>query len=299
MNQPARVLSGFACISPLLLASPHAWCADTPAPATRSRPIDGILDNSFFVEEAYNQEPGMVQQIFNGVASWDKVRGPSDHSLLMTFTQEWPIVSQDHQFSYTIPYSFVDSGGVSENGVGDIFLNYRYQAYYNEETLRAFAPRASLILPTGNPNRGLGDDTVGAQFNLPYSQTFGDRWFTHFNSGLTFLPDSGAQVKADRLLYNFGASVIYAATPRLHFLVEWVGVWNDIPTAPGQTEREFESFISPGARYAFNFDNGSQLVLGAAVPVGLTDPTPNVGVFFYVSFEAFFWRPKSADSIRP
>ena len=61
----------------------------------------GIQDNSFLVEEAYNQEPGVVQHIFNLpilFAGHEKDISPS-------FTQEWPIFSQTHQFSYTIPYT--------------------------------------------------------------------------------------------------------------------------------------------------------------------------------------------------
>src|SRR5262245_16100843 len=86
------------------LAVVSAVAADEQKAA--ERPVDGIRDNSFFVEEAYNQEPGVVQHIFNGVSTWDRVDGPDDQSLILTFTQEWPIFSQKHQFSYTIPYSF-------------------------------------------------------------------------------------------------------------------------------------------------------------------------------------------------
>ena len=38
-------------------------------------------------------------------------------------------------------------------------------------------------------------------------------------------------------------------------------------------------------RYAFNFENGSQFVLGVAVPVGVTGFAPDIGAFLYVSFE--------------
>jgi hypothetical protein len=48
--------------------------------------------------------------------------------------------------------------------------------------------------------------------------------------------------------------------------------------------------ISPGVRKAFNFANNVQLVLGVAVPVGLTSATPDIGVFLYASFEHFFTR---------
>jgi hypothetical protein len=31
------------------------------------RPVDGIMDNSFLIEEAYNQEKGVVQHIFTAI----------------------------------------------------------------------------------------------------------------------------------------------------------------------------------------------------------------------------------------
>lgn len=48
----------------------------------------GIQDNSFLIEEAYNQEPGVVQHIL----AWR--RQGRDWS--NTFTQEFPLGTQDH-----------------------------------------------------------------------------------------------------------------------------------------------------------------------------------------------------------
>ncbi len=59
-----------------------------------------ITDNSFLVEEAFNQEPGIFQNIANAVF----VNG----NWVFTFTQEWPVVTQAHQFSYTL--SALDNG---------------------------------------------------------------------------------------------------------------------------------------------------------------------------------------------
>ena len=80
----------------------------------------GIQDNSFFIEEAYNQEPGVVQHIFN--LPIDFTNGSRE--IAPSFTQEWPVFSQTHQFSYTIPFSKVFEQSVSgppsdENGLGD------------------------------------------------------------------------------------------------------------------------------------------------------------------------------------
>ena len=251
--------------------------------ASPERNIDGIMDNSFLVEEAYNQEAGVVQHIGTAFYSRTGRNGPDDEAWDMTFTQEWPLVSQKHQVGFTAPYSFLESGGQSDNGAGDLLLNYRYQAYFDEKTLRAFAPRLSLILPTGSDD--FSDETLGAQINLPFSTTVGDKWFFHFNGGTTFLPQAESAQDENLWHGNLGASAIFAATRDFHFLVEWIGQWED-----DGSQHEFTTVISPGARLAINFPNESQLVVGLAAPIGLTEASPNFGVFLYCSFEHFFNR---------
>jgi hypothetical protein len=273
------------------LFPPARSSAQEPTPPPK---LNGIMDNSFFVEEAYNQEPGVVQHIFNSIYTWNSAPGDDQNRIDFLFTQEWPLFSQRHQFSYTLPYSFVHNGGDSFDGLGDMLLNYRYQAFFDEKTLTAFAPRASLVLPTGDADRGLGNDSFGCQANLPFSTTLGDSWFVHANAGLTFLPDSGPAGRHDLLHYNLGASAIYAATAQLHFMLEWIGLWADTPLATGSSY-EFESLISPGLRRAFNFANGSQLVVGVAVPIGLTHSAPDIGAFLYVSFEHGFFGSNNGD----
>ena len=66
----------------------------------------GIQDNSFFVEEAYNQEPGVVQHILNVPINF--INGSRE--ITPSFTQEWPVFSQTHQFSYTTPVRFHGRG---------------------------------------------------------------------------------------------------------------------------------------------------------------------------------------------
>src|ERR1044071_8602709 len=84
----------------------------------------GIQDNSFFIEEAYNQEAGVVQHIFN--LPIDFTNGSRE--IAPSFTQEWPVFSQTHQLSYTIPYVFTED----ENGMEDMRLNYRLQAFMED-----------------------------------------------------------------------------------------------------------------------------------------------------------------------
>jgi len=249
------------------------------------RPVEGIMDNSFLIEEAYNQEDGVVQHILTSVYGVDRLSHPKRRALDFSFTQEWPAYGQAHQFSYTVPYSFVRENGRSANGIGDVLLNYRYQAYLDKKTLTGFAPRFSLVLPTGDAERGFGNDTVGYQWSLPFSTTLGDRWFVHANAGLTYLPDAGAKSAHDFLNYNLGASAIYCLSARFNLMLEWVGAWNQTAADTGRIQRQLASVISPGLRYAFNFRSGSQFVLGLAAPIGLTRAAPELSAFLYLSFE--------------
>ena len=127
----------------------------------------------------------------------------------MSFTQEWPAFSQTHQLSYTVPYDYVSMGDDSADGVDDVLLNYRFQALTETATQPAFAPRLSLILPTGNVDNGFGDNSVGYQVNLPLSKIVSDRCTLHANAGATWLPDVEGH---DLVSYNLGASAIYAIT---------------------------------------------------------------------------------------
>lgn len=259
-----------------------AFCAEEPD----RRPAKGIQDNSFLVEESYNQEAGVVQHILNIRRDINRMAGTDDRDWHFVFTQEWPLFSQTHQLSYTVPYSFLESGGRSVNGVGDVLLNYRFQALYESDTRPAFAPRFSLVLPTGDESKGLGDDTLGYQFNLPLSKIVHDRWTLHANAGLTFFPDLNGRSPVN---YNLDASAIYAVKPNFNLMLETIGEWTETVGAGRSIDREFEAIISPAARYAFNRRAG-QLVLGVGAPIGLTKAAPDYGVIFYLSFEHRFKR---------
>jgi len=245
----------------------------------------GIQDNSFFIEEAYNQEPGVVQHIFNlaiDFTNGSREIGPS-------FTQEWPVFSQTHQFSYTIPYLFTED----DNGMEDMRLNYRLQAFMEDKYTPAFAPRLSLVLPTGDTDKGFGAGVVGYEFNLPFSKIVSDRWTVNFNAGMSVFPN--AHQSHHLTNYNVGASAIYAVSRDFNLMLETLAGWNE-DIAEGvfafeeTVERGTTAIISPGARYAFNLPNDAQLVIGAALPIGLTSDSPDWGVFFYCSFEHAFIR---------
>ena len=268
---------------------------------TPKKAVDGIRDNSFLIEEAYNQEAGVVQHISTGRFGADHRGQPSTRSLNLSFTQEWPVFGQTHQFSYTVPYAFLDEDGEHASGIGDVLLNYRYQLFKDQGALPAFAPRFSVVLPAGDEGRGFGDGRAGVQLNLPISKTLSDRVYVNFNAGLTYLPDVRIRLSDDRrsrgldlLSFNLGGSVIYAATDDLHFLFEVL--WNSDQGLQEKTRRDEDDpfadrdrwedvVISPGLRWAINLEGDLQIVPGIAVPIGLSEDAIDYGVFFYLSVE--------------
>jgi hypothetical protein len=262
----------------------------------------GIRDNSFLIEEAFNQEPGVVQHIFNWVPSWERDRGHRDY-FDFVFTQEWPVFSQQHQFSYTLPISSVyerlpGKRSSQSRGLGDLMLNYRYQALDGNLCGWWAAPRFSVILPTGDDEAGLGNGQTGYQINLPFSKEF-QRMAVNFNAGLTITPGVTAGIDPtiapvlgrDLNGYNLGASAIYFLRPDFHLMLETVALWDEQLAPAGGKERLFQYILSPGFRWALYTHDDTQWVIGAAVPVGLTGDAPDLGAFFYMSFEHRF-RPE-------
>ena len=274
------------CASQSASVWPLAYLLLPQSPLIASEPLaKGIQDNSFFIKEAYNQEPGVVQHILN--VPIDFTNGSRE--IAPSFTQEWPVFSQTHQFSYTIPYVFTED----DNGMEDIRFNYRLQAFMEDKYTPAFAPRLSLVLPTGDRDKGFGTGVVGYEFNLPFSKIVSDRWTLNFNAGMSVFPNAHGNRHLTN--YNVGASAIYAVSRDFNLVLETLAGWNE-DIAEGvfafeeTVERSTTAIISPGVRYAFNLPNDGQLVIGAALPIGLTSDSADWGVFFDCSFEHPFVR---------
>jgi len=236
-----------------------------------------IQDNSFLIEEAYNQEDGVIQHIQSYIYN-KKTR-----DWLYTFTQEWPVPTQAHQLSYTIPVSHLHEGDAT--GLGDVMLNYRYQLVMKGPL--AVAPRFTLILPTGDETRGLAAGAMGYQVNLPVSVEIGDHWVTHWNAGATFTPDAKEPggSKADTWGYNLGASVIWLAEETFNVMTEVVWYSLDRVQPGGSRTRETTFLVNPGVRFAKNYKSGLQVVPGLSFPIGIGSSHGEYGIFAYLSFE--------------
>lgn len=245
--------------------------------ASALRAQQPIADNSFLIEEAYNQEKGVVQYI----SSFYRTR---NGDFTYGFTNEYPVKGMRNQLSYTVQLVRVGT----RFGIGDTFVNYRYQLHgMKEEDKVAIAPRFSVILPTGNFHHGQGAGAVGYQFNIPVSITHSKLIVTHWNAGGTFTPRArdSAGDRANTTTFNLGQSTVFLIRKSFNFLFETV--WNRYMTvvAPGRTEHSYSLLLNPGIRWAYNFKNGLQIVPGIAIPFGAGPSYGERGIFLYLSFE--------------
>jgi hypothetical protein len=235
-----------------------------------------IQDNSFLIEEAYNQEAGVVQHI-------NTLQRTRSGDLMYAFTQEWPAPSITHQLSYTVPFQRIDGS----SGIGDVAINYRYQWIGDGDAQFAVSPRLTALLPTGDDRRGLGAGGVGIQVNLPVSYVINSAFVTHWNAGATVTPNARGDSGEDfhRTDYNFGGSVIWLTSNTFNVLLEAVYYNTQSADVDGRKHRESAIYISPGIRGAFNLASGMQIVPGLAVPIGVGAGSDDYSIFAYLSFE--------------
>jgi len=269
-------------ISLILALAACAWPLAAQDVPPKAKPEgDAIQDNSFLLEEAYNQEPAVVQHISTFL------RRVESHDWIYSFTQEWPVNGIKHQFSYTVAGDHAGSFPGSGSGIGDFALNYRYQLVGSGETRVAITPRLSVLLPAGNSALGRGYGGAGLQTNTAASIVLHPKLVTHLNAGATWVPHAKNEFgdRAGLAGYNVGQSFIWLAHPRFNVMLETV--YNDFASvvAPGKSDRAKDLLISPGVRWAYNLPNGLQVVPGVAMPIGAGPSAGEKGVVIYLSFE--------------
>jgi hypothetical protein len=275
------ILAGAAVLVPAVAAQ------EQPRPVTAWP--EAIEDNSFLIEEAYNQEPGVVQFIFN----FQRSRPGGDW--LASFTNEWPAPGEQHQLSYTVPYTF--GAGPHPTEVGDILVNYRYQALDEEKAGVAFAPRFTLSLPTGSAAKGLGMGVTGYQVSFPFSKRLSRGLAVHVNLGATWWPGVVTTVPGapsatrDVSALDEGMSAVWLLTPRFNLFLEGVAYQTQTPPGTSGSGSGHLTILNPGLRAAFNFPTG-QLVVGASAPFGVSAQGPDPSVFLYLSWEMPIWHPR-------
>ncbi|MFT3916674.1 MAG: hypothetical protein QM704_22115 [Anaeromyxobacteraceae bacterium] len=236
-----------------------------------------IQDNSFLLEEAYNQEPGVIQHI----SAFSRASA-APNAWVYTFTEEWPVRGQTHQASVTLAFNDFRAGDT--RGLGDVLLNYRWQAVGNGEEAVALAPRLSLALPTGDEKKGLGSGAAGVEVNLPLSVVLAPTLVTHVNLGGRYTPSAAiGPLKADLTTWFFGQSFIWLAHSNFNVMLEAIYSSSEA-RGDGFTGRTESLFVNPGVRAAIDVGD-LQIVPGLAFPIGVGPSRGDKAVFLYLSLE--------------
>jgi hypothetical protein len=246
-----KVIAGLTCVTVL-----------TSVGYAQTKPASkfGILDNSFLVEEAFNQDAGIFQNIFVFTRSEGGVWGGS-------FTQEWPVMSIRHQASFSMPFMYEEGRGTA----GDLALNYRFQWWQESGNRPAFAPRITLMFPTSAERQW--SDGIAWQLNFPFSKEIGGVYF-HANAGGTFEPRGTTPFLA--------GSAIVALSPMFNVMFEAL-----VQSAPADNEeRDVVRIFSPGFRVGRNFGD-TQFVAGVALPI-TRGAARDIAVLGYLSYELPF-----------
>jgi len=268
-------MRALAVVALLMQVSVAIVDAQNPPTAQGSKPIQ---DNSFLLEEAYNQEAAVIQHI--NTLFFDR----TIHTWLYALTDEWPVISQRHQLSVTIPVQNSVAGQAA--ALGDIALNYRLQLVGNGDTRLAVTPRVTVLFPTAAAE--LGGGQLAFQGALASSFVARQRLVLHTNAGVTLTPHAMVNVGTREGLLDLfaGQSAVWLVHPRLNLMLEGVVTNVEEFTGVGTARaRETAVTISPGLRWAYNFPSGLQIVPGLAFPFGFRANDGQRGVFLYLSFE--------------
>lgn len=242
-----------------------------------------IEDNSFLLEEAFNQEWGVYQFI----QKYQVLNKSNNYNY--TFGNEIPITDKVHQFSYEFAYARAD--GIEHGTISDLTLNYRLQPVNKDGFL--VAERVGLIVPTGRVQTGGGNGVYGFEFMQAATITLSEQWMNHWNFGFRVLPSAKtAGIDKRRTLTSFtaGTSVVYLLSDNFNLLLEGLLRAGQSVNPDGSKEAETTMVINPGFRFASDLAwKDTQIVPGVSFPTELLNGPTQHGILFYLSIEPKFY----------
>lgn len=242
-----------------------------------------IEDNSFLLEEGFNQEPG-VYQFIQKYQTFNRAKGYE-----YSFENEIPIPDESRQFSYEFAHGRADSEG--HGAISDITLSYRIQPLNKDGFL--MADRFGLIVPTGRVEKGAGNGVWGFEFSKAVTIPVGEKWMNHWNFGFSVLPNAKSQGHDERgtiTSFSSGTSLIYLFSDRLNFMLEALLESGQGIEADGSKSAETSLTLNPGLRFAVDLDwKETQIVPGISFPTEMLNNRTEHGVLVYLSIEPKFF----------
>lgn len=240
-----------------------------------------IQDNSFLIEEAYNQDPGVYQ--FINIYQHDFKTG----LYYSTLQGEIPLWSREHQFSFSLP---ARKTAASVESLGDLSLNYRYQNYNKDGTM--VAQRFGAIVPTGKVNKNTSYNSVGFAWMQAVTFSLSNQFQMHVNLGLNMTPAARTKGYSQREMltgFTTGVGIVYKHSDKVNFLTEFLYDTQEDFDEKGDTSSNPTITINPGARFDIDLSiEKTQVVPGISFPVTVGNDEVHTGVLFYLSFEPDF-----------
>lgn len=239
-----------------------------------------IEDNSFLIEEAYNQKPGEYQfiQAYRSYQSGKEYKFTSEG--------EMALGSEKHQLSYQV----VRDKEADQGSVGDTTLSYRLQSANQPDFLMAH--RFGLILPTGSVGKQSSYGVTGLRYLQATTFLFQEYWDNHWNLGFNHFPEAKVNFSDKRRTLNeflIGTSLIYHWKDNLNFLLEGIYETHEKLNLRNQKRYEYEFTLNPGVRTAIELSwKKTQIVPGISFPIRYLDDHIDHGVLVYLSFEPKF-----------
>jgi hypothetical protein len=207
-----------------------------------------LVDNSFLLEEGFNQPINAVQFI----------QDYNSRTNEFTHSGEIPMGSKGHQFSYLV---------AQDQKINPI-LSYRFLSV--SEPRVYLAHRFGVVVP-------VQDERYGFEYKQAFTFVASDRWMYHWNFGLFHFPRyKGETINS----YNSGTSVVYYAQDNLNFLVEAY-----LETNQNQYRYIINPGLRYALNLDWQ---ETQIVPGMSFPISFEQDTENAGVLLYLSFETKF-----------
>jgi hypothetical protein len=236
-----------------------------------------IVDNSFLLEEAFNQEWGTYQFI----QKYQTSSRDGGHQYILS--TEIPLTDKTHQLSFEIP--------LEKRQIGDTNISYRWQPL-NEDGL-ILAERFGLIFPTGSAKEESGNGVYGFEFMKAATLILGNNFMNHWNLGFLILPDAKiTNSKRNRTLTSFtaGPSLVWLLKDHFNLFIE--GLFESSQKIdPDGSKIETSTFtVNPGLRFSRHLKwNDTQVVPGLSFPIRFLNGPAEKGIFLYLSFEPRFY----------
>lgn len=238
----------------------------------------GIEDNSFLLEEAFNQKKEEYQFIQKYYTS---TSGYVEYLLEI----EAPL-SDDETHQISLDISRIRPEEIPASSFSDLNLNYRYQALNRNGMI--LTEKIGLVLATGKVENETSNGAMGAQLMQVATFKFSERFMNHWNLGTTIFPEAETAAGEKTILeFTGGTSLINNYSDNLNFLLEAVLQTFESYDEDKNVNNELRFYLNPGLRFALDFDfKRTQVVPGVSFPVQYSDGEVRPGVFLYLSVES-------------